>query len=153
MQSLSDTSKDGVAKKMKNFDKEFGNAQSKYNAEIRKTIVPLDSAISVEMSKTTDKSNTDKLSGLISKRTTEYQDIMYRYLIGEKAMFPMFFTSYLDYLKGTLVPMLDRIELSQTKIFNLSFTPHGGALGAIEGYISKYKMALQNLKDYREWTK
>ncbi len=153
MQSLMDTAKDGVAKKMKNFDKVFGDAQSKYNAEVRKTIVPLDSAISVEMSKATDKSSTETLSGLISKRTTSYQDIMYRYLIGDKAMFPMFFTSYFEYLKGTLIPMLDRIELSQTKIFNLSYTPHSSALGAIEGYVSKYRMALQNLNDYREWSK
>jgi len=154
MQNLTDTAKkDGVAKKMKSMDNEFGGAMAAYNAEVRKTIVPLDSAISAEMAKTTDKSNTDKLSGLISKRTTAYQDIMYRYLIGEKAIFPVFFTNYLAYLKGTLIPMLDRIEMAQTKIFNLSYTPHANALGAIEGYIGKYKIAIQNLKDFKEWGK
>ena len=153
MQSLSDTSKDGVAKRMKNFDKQIATIQKIYDTEVKKQINPIDSAIAAEMKKATDKTGTDVLSGLISKRTTQYQNIMNNFLIGDKAAFQALFKDYSEYLKGTLIPMLDRIKLDQTKIFNLTYTPHANALGAIAGYIEKYKRAIQNLRDYKEWNK
>jgi hypothetical protein len=153
MQSLADTSIDGVAKRLKNFDKEINRAQSSYNEVMRKGINPVDSAIAAEMKNAKDTVGSAKIATMISKRTSEYQNIMANFLIGEKAAFQLLFKDYSEFLNKMLVPMLDRIELDQTKIFNLSYTPHANALGAIEGYLGKYKHALQNLKDYKEWSK
>jgi hypothetical protein len=150
-QSLADmdTTKGGYAYIMYTLTKNFTAAQDQYNAEMKRTIYPIDSSL-IAMMGEQDKAGEQKIKQLALKRKNEYNTIMEKYLLGAKPIFEDLLKTYRDYMLSESIPRFDRQERDQTRILNLTFIPHTVALKEIQTYLYKYEEVLKNFKDYKD---
>ena len=148
--ALIDTTKEGVAKTMHKLNYEFITYQDQYEKEFETNIYPLDTVINSMIGSGTP-AQIAKMHQLMTERKTEYQKIMEKYLLGDKALFPNILGIFRDYLTSTLIAKCDQIEKDQTQMFNLPYTPHTAALAEIQEYLGKFEQVIKNFKDYKDW--
>jgi len=143
-----DTTKGGYATIMNNFNKKFKAAQAGYDAEMKTTVHPLDSAL-LAMVGEQNEAGAEKMKQLALKRKAAYSIIMGKYLLGGKSIFEKLLEDYKSYMFSTSIPKFDRQERDQTKILNLPFIPHTAALKELQTYLWQYQKVLENFKDYK----